>query len=532
LEGFLAEAPNTPTFEIFSMRRLPLAAGLVVALASLAACDRTAPPAPSTQAAAPAPAAVAKAIAWRHGDVDDAFAEARESGRPVLLYWGAVWCPPCNKLKATLFQDPAFIALTGNFIPVYLDGDLPGAQAWGEEFGVRGYPTLVVLTPDRQEITRVAGGNDSAALVDTLKRAAGRRASVASVLQNALATPQSLSADDWAVLADYGWEVDANRLAGEQAPEKLLRGLAAHAPTPQLQRRFTLLALASGDSKAKLDASDRAVLSQVLADPAEVHANQSVLTYAGADLIARATQGSTDANALGAQLLAALQADAGAKASAEDRLGWVLVEIDLFRQQQPEGPLPAPLVAKTKAAVAAVDAASHTAYERQAIISTAAYALQQAGDDAGAEKLLKDELPRSHTPYYYMPDLAELAEKRGDKAAAIEWLRKAYEGAQGPATRVQWGVLYVEGLVRLTPDDAKAIEAATAQVVGELGEQPEGYHQRTRQRFEKLGKTLAAWSREHGGAQTLARLKARTEQACKRPTTQAADDACSDWLRG
>lgn len=448
----------------------------------------------------------------------------------MLLYWGAVWCPPCNKLKATLFQDPDFIALTGNFIPVYLDGDLPGAQAWGEEFGVRGYPTLVVLTPDRQEITRLAGGNDTAALVDTLKRAAGRRASVASVLHDALATPQSLSADDWAVLADYGWEVDANRLAGEQSPEKLLRGLAAHAPSAPLQRRFTLLALASGDGKSALDAQERATLSQVLADPAEVHANQAVLTYAGADLVARATQAPAEAAALGTRLLAALQADAGPKASAEDRLGWVLVEIDLARQQQPKGPLPTALVAKTKAAAAAADTASHTAYERQAVVSTAAYALQQAGDDAAAEKLLRDELPRSHTPYYYMPDLAELAEKRGDKAAAIEWLRKAYEGAQGPATRVQWGVLYVEGLVRLAPDDAKAIEAATAQVVGELGTQPEGYHQRTRQRFEKLGKTLAAWSRDHGGASTLARLKARTQQVCTRTSAQGA--GCADWLGG
>jgi protein disulfide-isomerase len=77
----------------------------------------------------------AGAIAWREGDVDDALAEAKELGKPVILYWGAVWCPPCNQMKATLFKDASFIAETEKFVPVYLDGDTEGAQQWGERFG-------------------------------------------------------------------------------------------------------------------------------------------------------------------------------------------------------------------------------------------------------------------------------------------------------------------------------------------------------------------------------------------------------------
>ena len=56
------------------------------------------------------------------GDLDAAFALARARQQPLFLYWGAVWCPPCNQLKAGLFKDPAFIALTSKFVPVYLDG--------------------------------------------------------------------------------------------------------------------------------------------------------------------------------------------------------------------------------------------------------------------------------------------------------------------------------------------------------------------------------------------------------------------------
>ena len=73
----------------------------------------------------------------------------------MLLYWGADWCPPGSRLKATVFRRPEFVERTRQFVAVELDGDEPGAQRLGEEFGVDGYPTVIVLTPDREEITRI-----------------------------------------------------------------------------------------------------------------------------------------------------------------------------------------------------------------------------------------------------------------------------------------------------------------------------------------------------------------------------------------
>jgi protein disulfide-isomerase len=521
------------------MRRLArptlLSTACLSAALALSACHRTEPAPEAAAPAAPPAAQPATEIAWREGDVQDAFTEAAESNKPILLYWGAVWCPPCNRLKATLFKDPAFIARTRQFVAVHLDGDSDGAQAWGERFGIKGYPTIIVLRPDRSEITRLAGDSDIARLTEVLRVAAGRTTTSEQLLQQALQDPAKLGADDWTLLGEYGWSVDANRLVKDDQAPKVLEQLARSAPQPALQRRFALLALAARQRKADATSpssedlvANRSLLQTVLADPAEVRRNRSTLSYAAGGLVRAAASDPPQREQLSNALIHALDAVyADASLPISDRLGTTYADIQLARLAQGKDPdkdalLPPAVIEKVHQRVAWADQTASTDYERQSTLSTAADLLDEAGDRAGAEQLLLAELKRSKTPYYYMPELADYAEARGDKTDALSWLQKAYQGAEGPATRVQWGVLYVDGLLRLSPNDKTGIETAATQVIGELAGQSEGYHQRTRQRFDTLGKSLQAWSRDHHGSEVLTRLRQKMQQDC--------GDSCAGWL--
>ena len=89
-----------------------------------------------TARATPADDGVAWSYAASDAEVDAAVVRARRESKPVFVYWGAKWCPPCNQLQATLFNRQDFIERSRAFIAVYVHDDQPGAQKLGTRFAV------------------------------------------------------------------------------------------------------------------------------------------------------------------------------------------------------------------------------------------------------------------------------------------------------------------------------------------------------------------------------------------------------------
>ena len=133
----------------------------------------------------------------------------------MLLYWGAKWCPPCNQLKATLFNRHDFIERSKSLVAVEIDGDLPGAQKLGARFKVSGYPTMVLMRTDGAELMRLPGEADAPQVLQLLRVRPGAVAAPAKdVLADARAG-KALSGAEWRMLAFYSWISDESQLLSE-----------------------------------------------------------------------------------------------------------------------------------------------------------------------------------------------------------------------------------------------------------------------------------------------------------------------------
>ncbi len=501
--------------------------GLLVAgsaIAAMGAAPGLALPPALAQATTPAtaaqsPAAAAPQIDWREGDVEDAFAEAREKNKPVLLYWGAKWCPPCNQLKQGLFKDPTFIAETRNFVPVHLDGDAPDAQKWGERFGIAGYPTVIVLLPDHTEITRLSGGSMADTLTGVLKLAAARTSSTEDLLTRA-ENPASLSPADWQLLSSFDWLDDPKHVGDLAKGSILVAGLAKTAPDPAMRRHFALTALlmASGDAdRPTLSAEQQAVLRQtlpgILASYAEVKNNRQELAEGTATLILALPPGAERAR-LAHDLVAAMdRIAADDTVPLGDRVSSIDPEIVLSKAAH-HGTVPPDVLAKVRARVAMADRLATNQQLRQGVMPGAGELLVEAGDPKGGAAVWEAELPHAVAPFYYMADLSDLAEAEKNDASALDWARKAAESAEGPATRIQWAIRYSDAVMKLEPAQKEAVSAAASMVIDRLAHNSSGYAERTQRKVARWGDQLRAWSAKNDGASVLRTLDAQLDAAC------------------
>src|SRR5262249_18742734 len=109
---------------------------------------------------------------------------------------------------------------------------------------------------------------------------------------------------------------------------------------------------------------------------------------------------------------------------------------------------------------------------------------------------------------------------------------KAYTAADGPATRLQWGVSYVRYLVQLAPQDAGRIERAAAQVISELEPTPETFYERNRRSLERMGRELNAWHKDKWYEASVRKIRAQLGSGCaKLPAADPARAACEGAMR-
>lgn len=476
--------------------------------------------------AAPAPTAN-QAVAWQEAgadaDIERAFAQARSEKKPLLLYWGAKWCPPCNQLKATLFNRQDFIEQTRAFVAVHIDGDSPGAQKLGTRFKVRGYPTMILFTADGAELTRLPGEIDAPQVLKVMQLGLAGGRPVKAVLADARAG-KKLNVNEWRLLGFYSWESDQDQLLPQAEVPALLAQLATAAQSvdPETGTRLWLKSLSASENGkgVSADAAQRERVAKLLASPVESRTLVDVISNGASDILrALAPQAGPERTALQAQLETALKRfEADTSLSRADRLQALNARVDLARldvaKNELHPKLSPVLVKEVKEQAARADREITDGYERQAVISSAAYLLGQTGQWKESDDLLKAGLAKSHSPYYLMSGLASNAKKQGRKDEALRWSEEAFNKSQGPATRLQWGAGYVANLVELSPQDSERIEKTAALLFNEAAQDKGSFYERSARSLQKVGISLKQWNAKGQNEASIKRLRAQLDGIC------------------
>lgn len=502
----------------------------------LTACTDSGP-APAVGSAKPdqvASSSVAAAqnhkIPWYDGSVEEAFAAARKTGKPIFLYWGAVWCPPCNQLKATIFKREAFIAQTRLVIPVYLDGDNPRAQEQGDHFGVMGYPTVIMFSPQGEEITRIPGGLNLERYLDVIQLALNEVRPVKTLVADAMAG-RTLGDGDWRLLAAYSWGQDNGRIFNEDTNKvDAFRALARHCPA-HLDQSCSQLQARAIDSWSQMESRDPQLareftqqLDQILSDADLSRANLGFVIYTGKRILPTLVAIESDrGQALQAAWLsriATLRADN--TISPADRMGTWLGELRLatLHSDYVDEEL-------RNAALAAVKTANETTtnpYERSAVINNAWAVLDTAGLKAEADKLLLAELETSDFAYYFMLDLAHNARESGRKDEALQWLQRAWLEAVGPATKLQWGTTYLTGVLEIAPENLQRVKTVSNAIVDDVLKMDGAFHGRNARSLKRIFTALSKWADQENEVALVYSLRKRVTTICEQQHVMGCDD--------
>lgn len=526
--------------------RAPLALCLILPLALAAGCRRDEAAPAATTTAESAPRHGGDDIPWFQGSVEEAFALAKSERRPVFLYWGAVWCPPCHALRTRLFARPEFSRRLAETVAVYLDGDTERAQIWGEKLGTAGYPTVIVFDADGREVTRIASMLPFDQYAEVLSRALDATRPIPEVVAAVEGSgPAALPAAELNLLAFYSFGQDQALNLDEERERALFERLWRETPADrpvEKTRFFSLYLQALGGEDEAPDLSPalreelRAALRTLLADPASRATNLDLVLYGAEGVVHRlAPTPGPERDALVGEWVAAAQAlEADDGLAVDDRLTALLPQLQLATIDSGETTptVPAALQERVRERVRWASGVVHDENEMQAVMSTMAGLLEDAGLADEARTLLAERLGETTAPYYYMSWLGGLEAKAGNGPAAVARYREAWLGARATGsgaamTPFRWGSSYLRRVLSLTPGATVVVRGDGGAILADLLSSPDAFSGGNWSRLQGLGDALDGWAgRDAERAAIVGALRDQVHAACDR-----FDDAGEDSAR-
>lgn len=96
-------------------------------------------------------------VVWQY-DLTQASEIARKENKPLMIDFYTDWCHWCKTLDENTYTDKEVIKLANKFVCVKIDADKHRDLV--SSYGVTGYPHIIFLNSNLQEVTRVRGYKD------------------------------------------------------------------------------------------------------------------------------------------------------------------------------------------------------------------------------------------------------------------------------------------------------------------------------------------------------------------------------------
>jgi len=97
-------------------------------------------------------------IRFLKGSLGEAMTRAQAEKKPVMIDFITDWCMWCDTLDTYTYSDAAVADyVNGNIVPIKIDAEKGEGIAIAKKYGVRAYPTILLISATGEEIDRVVG---------------------------------------------------------------------------------------------------------------------------------------------------------------------------------------------------------------------------------------------------------------------------------------------------------------------------------------------------------------------------------------
>lgn len=117
----------------------------------------------------------AKGVLFEHGTFAEALAKAKKNKKgPNIIFMDCytTWCGPCKQMANVIFpMEHVGKFFNANFVNVKIDMEKGEGIDLAKKYGIRAYPTFLILDSDGNEINRVVGSGEADPFIERVKNA-------------------------------------------------------------------------------------------------------------------------------------------------------------------------------------------------------------------------------------------------------------------------------------------------------------------------------------------------------------------------